>query len=53
MFTYGFIAGVIACVGLLGIAKARGYIAIGKGERADKIDDDAKALRDGIKKRAG
>jgi hypothetical protein len=43
-----FFAGVGVTLALVLIAKFKGYIALGKGDRADKVDDDLKAARDAV-----
>lgn len=48
-FIFGFLCGIAASGVLIAIAAKQKYIQIGKGERADKVDDDLKAARDRFK----
>jgi hypothetical protein len=48
MHFWSFIGGAATVIGIVGFCVFRGYISLGKGERADKVDDDFKAARDKV-----
>lgn len=48
-FAIGFLLGLVSASVLIWIAVHQQYIQLGKGSRADKVDDDLKAARDKFK----
>jgi hypothetical protein len=48
MHFWSFIGGAATVIGIVGFCVFQGYISLGKGERADKLDDDFKAARDKV-----
>ena len=48
-FAIGFVLGLVSASVLIWIAVHQQYIQLGKGSRADKVDDHLKAARDKFK----